>query len=230
MRIVCISDTHNQHRDLNIPKGDVLIHAGDATYQGLSHEVEDFLNWFACQPHPFKILVAGNHDWLFQRHPMMARQLLDAHMGVITYLQDSGCEIGGLKVWGSPWQPAFCDWAFNLPRKGQALREVWNRIPMDTDVLVTHGPAYGILDQVMHMPAGGWDSTLGEPDHLGCEELRIRIRTVKPRLHVFGHIHGGHGIHKDRWTTQVNASICDEGYRPVNAPVVLSLLKPKRRQ
>jgi predicted phosphodiesterase len=192
MKIVCVSDTHNQHRGLEIPEGDVLIHAGDATYQGLSHEVEDFLAWFASQPHPFKILIAGNHDWLFQRHP------------------------------------AFCDWAFNLARKGRALREAWNRIPMDTDILVTHGPAYGILDQVAPEPPGGWHPDAIQPEHLGCEELLIRVRTIKPRLHVCGHIHGGYGIRKDKETTHVNASICDEGYRPVNAPIVLDLKNPKR--
>lgn len=147
MRLVCISDTHNTHKTLNIPRGDILIHAGDATGQGTSLEVNRFLAWFSTRPHRHKILVAGNHDWLFQHDPDGAAQLLRANPG-ITYLQDSGVEIEGVKFWGSPWQPWFCDWAFNLPRNGPALRQVWNKIPLDTEVLITHGPPRGMLDQV----------------------------------------------------------------------------------
>jgi Icc-related predicted phosphoesterase len=121
----------------------------------------------------------------------------------------------------------FMSWAFNLPR-GRMLRDKWNLIPIDTDILVTHGPPLGILDQVLPVPTGGWDPDRGQPEHLGCEEMLIRVRTVRPKLHVFGHIHGGYGIHKDQGTTHVNASICDEDYRPVNVPVVLDLRKPRR--
>lgn len=213
MRLVCISDTHNAHRTLNLPGGDVLIHAGDATGQGLSLELERFLAWFAAQPHQHKILVAGNHDWLFQRHPDMAAQLLAAHPG-ITYLQDAGVEIEGVKFWGSPWQPWFCDWAFNLPRKGPALREVWNKIPLDTEVLITHGPPRGVLDQVH----GG--------SHLGCEELKIRLAVVRPRIHVFGHIHDSYGVARSKVTSYVNACNCDEEYRTTHQPIVLDL-RPK---
>lgn len=210
MRLVCISDTHNTHKTLHLPDGDVLIHAGDATGQGLSLEVERFLAWFASQAHPHKILVAGNHDWLFQRHPDMAAQLLAAHPG-ITYLQDSGVEIEGIRFWGSPWQPWFCDWAFNLPRKGAAIREVWNRIPLGTDVLITHGPPWGVLDQVHGGP------------HLGCEELKIRLVAVQPRVHVFGHIHDSYGVAQSKVTTYVNACSCDEEYRASHQPIVLDL-------
>lgn len=210
MRLVCISDTHMTHKAMTIPDGDVLIHAGDATSQGLSLEVQHFLEWFAAQPHPHKILIAGNHDWLFQRHPEMSAQLLAAHPG-ITYLEDSGVEIEGVRFWGSPWQPWFLDWAFNLPRKGEALRETWNRVPMDTDVLITHGPPHGVLDQVHGGP------------HLGCEELRIRLASVRPRLHIFGHIHDSYGVAKSRRTTYVNACSCDEDYRPTLRPIVLDL-------
>lgn len=226
MKIVCISDTHNQHKRISVPAGDVLIHAGDGTGSGDFKEIAAFLCWLDSLPHPHKILVAGNHDWTFQRDPDIAGLLLKDHPG-ITYLQDSGCEINGFKVWGSPWQPMFMSWAFNLPR-GRMLREKWNLIPIDTDILVTHGPPLGILDQVLPVPTGGWDPDRGQPEHLGCEEMLIRVRTVKPKLHVFGHIHGGYGIHKDRGTTHVNASICDEDYRPINAPVVLDLRKPRR--
>lgn len=210
MRLVCISDTHNTHKALRLPEGDVLIHAGDATGQGLSTEVESFLAWFATQPHRHKILVAGNHDWLFQRHPGMAAQLLAVHPG-ITYLEDSGVEIEGVKFWGSPWQPWFCDWAFNLPRQGDALREVWNKVPVDTAVLITHGPPFGVLDQIHDGP------------HLGCEELKVRLAAVLPRVHVFGHIHHSYGVGRSKATVYVNACSCDEDYRPTHRPIVLDL-------
>ena len=210
MRLVCISDTHNTQKAMRLPEGDVLIHAGDATGQGLSLEVQRFLAWFESQPHPHKILIAGNHDWLFQRHPDMATQLLAAHPG-ITYLQDSGVEIEGVRFWGSPWQPWFCDWAFNLPRKGQALREVWNKIPLDTDALITHGPPHGVLDQVH------------SGEHLGCEELKIRLSAVKPRVHVFGHIHDSYGVARSKATTFINASTCTEEYRALNRPIVVDI-------
>ena len=210
MKLIIISDTHMTHRSLSLPTGDVLIHAGDATSTGTSDEVARFLAWFACQPHRHKIFVAGNHDWLFHRYPDMSDQLLAEHPG-ITYLQDSGTEIEGVKFWGSPWQPWFLDWAFNLPRRGPALREVWNKIPLGTDVLVTHGPPFGILDQVH----GG--------EHLGCEEMKIRLAVVKPRVHIFGHIHDGYGVAQSRTTTYANACTCTEAYRAWNRPIVLDL-------
>lgn len=217
MRLVCISDTHMAHRGFSLPDGDVLIHAGDATSSGVSGEVERFLDWLGSQPHPHKILIAGNHDWLFQRHPDMAAQLLAKYPG-ITYLQDSGVEIGGVKFWGSPWQPWFCDWAFNLPRKGQGLRNVWNLIPVDTDVLITHGPPHGILDQV----TGSLDFS-GQAEHLGCEELLTRLAAVKPRVHIFGHIHGSYGVARSRITTYINACTCTEQYRALNRPIAVDL-------
>lgn len=226
MKIVCISDTHNQHRTIPVPDGDLLIHAGDGTGSGELREIAAWLTWMEGLPHPHKILVAGNHDWLFQREPHLAKALLDDHPG-ITYLQDSGCVIGGFQVWGSPWQPMFMSWAFNLPR-GTMLREKWNQIPFDTDILVTHGPPLGILDTTVPEPQGGWPLDQEPPVHLGCDELLIRVRTVRPRLHVFGHIHGGYGIHKDRHTTYVNACICNESYHPLNAARVVNLRRARR--
>ncbi len=212
MRLVCISDTHMAHKGFSIPDGNVLIHAGDATSSGTPDEVDRFLGWLAAQPHPHKILIAGNHDWLFQRDPDLARLLLEKHQGRgIHYLEDSGMEIEDVRFWGSPWQPWFLDWAFNLPRRGDRLREVWNRIPLDTDVLITHGPPFGILDQVH----GG--------EHLGCEEMKIRLRAVKPRVHIFGHIHDGYGAAQSKVTTFINACTSTEAYQALNRPIVVDL-------
>lgn len=213
MRLVLVSDTHT-HRGFSLPDGDVLIHAGDATSNGTLPQVTQFLAWFSSQPHRHKIFIAGNHDWLFERETDFASMLLAEHPDLI-YLQDSGVEIDGVRFWGSPWQPAFCDWAFNLPRKGFRLREAWNKIPKDTDVLITHCPPFGVLDQVR----GG--------EHLGCEELNIRRAAVKPRVHIFGHIHDGYGVAFAGSRVLVNASICDEDYRAINRPVVVDISPEK---
>lgn len=204
MRLVCLSDTHNRHDDLDVPDGDVLLHAGDFTGRGTAAEVEAFGIFLAQLPHRHKVVVAGNHDFLFQQEPERARALL----GDVTYLQDSGTEVAGLSVWGSPWQPWFHDWAFNLPR-GSALAEKWALVPGGFDVLVTHGPPLGILDRT------------ARGERVGCEELlRARAR-IRPRLHLFGHIHEAYGVQEEAGILSVNACNCDLGYRAVHPVVVI---------
>ncbi len=154
MRLVCISDTHSQHDDIDlIPDGDVLIHAGDCLGRGSIFELEDFDYWLGELPHPTKILIAGNHDWCFQTRPNEARKLVTNAI----YLEDSGVTIGGLKFWGSPITPTFRNWAFNRDR-GPDIAKHWDLIPDDTDVLVTHGPPEGIFDTVIEKDfgLGGW--------------------------------------------------------------------------
>ncbi len=214
MRIVCISDTHNRNEEIVVPNGDVLIHSGDATTVGSVEQLRAFNRWFAVLPHKHKVFVAGNHDWLFEKDNDLARRLLDPS---IVYLQDSSAEIDGLKIYGSPWQPRFFDWAFNLNR-GYELAEKWSLIPDDIDVLITHGPPNGILDLV---PRKGWD------ENTGCEELRKRVEqiaaNVRLKLHVFGHIHCGYGVHDEFGVKFVNASTCDEQYNATQPPIVIDL-------
>lgn len=211
-RIVCISDTHLVHEQtrIEIPDGDILIHAGDATYRGSDWEVRKFLNWFSALPHKHKVFVAGNHDWMFESYPKQAATLLSEFPNVI-YLQDSIVELEGLKIWGSPWQPWFFDWAFNLQR-GADIKAKWDLIPEGIDVLITHGPPYGLGDKV---PSG---------ELVGCVDLLEALKRVKPKLHVCGHIHLGHGLYKTpEGVIVANASICDERYKGVNAPHVVDL-------
>lgn len=214
-RIVCISDTHNCNEKISVPDGDLLVHAGDATIKGTDKEVIDFLCWFAGLPHKHKVLIAGNHDWLFQTDNRFARSLIAETK--VTYLQDSSEEIAGLKFYGSPWQPRFYDWAFNLNR-GAEMAEKWEMIPDDTNILITHGPPNGILD-VVETRFGG--------SHEGCEELRKRVEDLgskgQLKLHVFGHIHGGYGVHDQFGLKFVNASTCDEEYHPTQSPIVIDL-------
>ncbi len=218
MRVVCLSDTHNRHGELEVPDGDVLLHAGDATLRGTREELVDFARWLGDQPHRHKLMTAGNHDFLFERSPLEARALI---RGAI-YLEDSGVELEGLSFWGSPWQPWFFDWAFNLPR-GAALREKWARIPPGTDVLMTHGPPHGIGDQVEGPVSRVLGALMSGGRHVGCEELRVAVERLRPRLHVFGHIHEGYGREQREGTEFVNASNCDRAYRAVQAPIVVDL-------
>lgn len=209
MRIVCISDTHSLHRQIEVPDGDLLIHAGDCLGVGTLDELEDLDHWFSELPHPHKILIAGNHDWCFQDEPAEARALVrHAH-----YLQDSPLELNGLKFWGSPWTPVFFNWAFNLTR-GEAIAERWARIPEDTDVLITHGPPAGILDRI--------DSPTGTV-RPGCEALAERVAQLAPTLHVFGHIHEDYGQQQIGGCRYVNASTCNGRYQPLNPPIVIDL-------
>ncbi|MBO6851774.1 MAG: metallophosphatase domain-containing protein [Marinobacter sp.] len=209
MRLVCISDTHSMHRQIDVPEGDILIHSGDCLGVGTLEELEDLDNWFAEQPHAHKILIAGNHDWCFQDEPQDARALVRHAY----YLQDTGLELAGLKFWGSPWTPLFFNWAFNLDR-GPAMAERWSRIPRDTDVLITHGPPAGILDTV---PAGNGFLSVG------CDDLADTVESLNLRLHIFGHIHEGFGQQQIGQCLYVNASTCTGAFKPLNPPIVIDL-------
>lgn len=207
MRIICISDTHLRH-NFEVPDGDLLIHAGDATISGTPSELIKFNAWFSAQTHKHKILIAGNHDWIFQKDFYNAKSLLSSN---ITYLQDEWTMVEGLKIFGSPWQPVFMDWAFNLPR--EELKKKWEHIPSEVDILITHGPPYGIRD---FSPFGNVN--------VGCRELRkMMFRKFTPKLHVFGHIHSSYGSIKLNDTWFYNSSICNEAYKAVNKPLVFTL-------
>lgn len=210
-KIVCLSDTHNCNEKIIVPDGDILIHAGDATIRGTEAEVEEFLRWYSALPHKHKIFVAGNHDWLYETNNRFAR-LLTANFNII-YLQDSFIEIEGLKIYGSPWQPRFFDWAFNLMR-GAELAEKWKLIPSDADILITHGPPFGILDEV---PRKYWI------ENTGCEELRKKVEEIRPKAHIFGHIHCGYGQIEKFGVKFINASNCDESYNPTQPPIVFEI-------
>lgn len=207
-RLVLLSDTHGLHDTLQVPDGDVLVHAGDLSSTGKPREIEAFARFLARQSHPHKVVIAGNHDFLFEREPEHAEALL---RGAATYLRDSEATAAGLRFWGSPWQPWFHDWAFNLPR-GAALAEKWALVPDGIDVLVTHGPPFGVLDRVTY---GGHS--------VGCEALLEALPRIAPRLHVFGHIHEAYGAVRRGETLHVNASICDLRYAPVNPPMVVDV-------
>lgn len=187
MEITFISDTHGLHDELKPMGGDLLIHAGDITEYGTEEEVEDFLKWFSVQPFKYKIFIAGNHDLFFEDCTSSKRKKITP-AGII-YLQNSGVEIEGLKIWGSPVTPYFLGMAFNA-REGKEIKKVWNKIPDGTNILITHGPPKGILD-----------------NGIGSEELLERINNIKPFIHVFGHVHEFNGIENRNETTFINAAL-----------------------
>jgi Icc-related predicted phosphoesterase len=201
MKIICISDTHNLHKDLKIPDGDILIHAGDMTCVGGIDEIKEFNQWLGTLPHRHKIVIAGNHDLYLESVPSMANVFITNAI----YLNDSGIEIEGLKIWGSPISPNYGDWAFNRER-GEAIRKHWEMIPEDTDILITHCPPFGILDWSDY--ASQCEHTTMAKKHEGCKDLLEIVRQkIKPRLHVFGHLHNAHGQVKIGETLFINASI-----------------------
>ncbi len=202
-RIIAISDTHGHHRSLDVPDGDVLVHAGDLTNHGELEQIEDFNTFLNELPHEHKIVIAGNHDFCFERHPKEAAALLTN----CVYLKDEAVEARGIKFYGSPWQPWFFDWAFNLQR-GPEIKKKWDLIPKDTDVLITHGP-----------PLGFGDTTV-RGEQVGCRDLLDAVIRIRPALHVFGHIHEAYGQWSNEHTHFVNPTSCDLQYRPINKPIV----------
>jgi len=207
VKIVFLSDTHNRHNYVDVPDGDVVCHCGDVSMRGSEDEVASFLYWYSNLPHKNKLFIAGNHDFLFEKAPMVSGALLSEYPEV-TYLRDSLAEIDGVKFWGSPWQPRFFDWAFNVDR-GEAIRAKWDAVP-SCDVLLTHGPPQGVLDRV-----GG--------DYVGCEELLASIPRIRPKVHAFGHIHENHGIIEEAGVKFVNCALLDERYKICAEPIVLEI-------
>jgi len=206
MRVVCISDTHGKHEELVIPDGDMFIHCGDFTQLGRVHEISAFNYWLASLKHTHKIIIAGNHEKLFETNNRLARSLITN----ATYLENSGVEIEGRRLWGSPVTPYFFNWAFNISR-GEMIQRVWNDIPDNLDVLITHGPPHTILDTVK----GG--------AVVGCEELLRKVKGLNIKRHVFGHIHEGYGHTKRYGTEFMNASSLDHKYQVINKPWVFDI-------
>lgn len=219
MRIVAFADTHQFHDELQVPDGDVVICAGDVCRGGEREELDLFLHWFTALPHRHKLFIAGNHDRCLEladeRDDVVA-----AHASIVL-LEDSGVVIDGVSFWGSPWTPMFMDWSFMLPR-GPALAEKWARIPGGVEVLVTHGPPKRILDDVtayrsLPLHDDGDDTAEDDDDDhfVGCADLRARVRVVKPRLHLFGHIHSQRGTVDDDGVRFVNCTTNECDFPPV---------------
>lgn len=210
-RFCLISDTHNQHKklDLNLEGVDFLIHTGDATSVGKENEVRKFNKWIGSLgiDKEHVIFTAGNHDFLMEKY---CKSMIDEICTNFTYLDQQVYECDGVKFYGAPHTPYFGGWAFNVPR-GEELARIWARIPDDTDVLLTHGPPISILDQNMH----------GE--HCGCQDLFNRTKELNLKIHAFGHIHHSHGTKEIDGTLYVNASMLDDYYENSFQPIYIDM-------
>ena len=203
-RFVLISDTHNTEPPL--PKGEVLIHAGDLTGNGGRKQTEAAMRWIGEQAQKFEwvVFVGGNHDWFVyhlsrEMGANAVREFVRPYGENIIYLENELATVAGANIYGSPVQPTFCDWAWNY-RRGAEIRKVWDKIPLNVDMLITHGPPFQVLDWV-------------GKQRVGCEDLRAALDRVKPKVHVFGHIHAAHG--KAKAFTHYKTAKCE-----ISCPVV----------
>lgn len=212
MRLVCISDTHGDHEGLDLPEGDVLIHAGDMTAHGRKSETQEFMKWLGSRRFEHVVCIAGNHDAFMEEEPLFTEQF--ASENKVFLLNDSALEIDGVTFWGSPITPRFHDWSF-MRDPGEPIEAHWNLIPDTTEVLVTHGPPYGILDQV--------ERPDGRKEHTGCPSLLTRVESIKPKVHIFGHIHECYGNLQQGGIVYHNVCTMNQHYRRSHAPVVIDL-------
>ncbi|KAF9476758.1 Metallo-dependent phosphatase [Pholiota conissans] len=188
IRVVCVSDTHNRHDELPpVPAGDILIHSGDLTVSGTPQELRSVLQWLSDHPHPYKIFIAGNHDKALDATPEALSTLLTDFPSLI-FLNESSTTLTihdrTLRIYGSPLTPTHGSWPFQYPRTTPNAGN-WTQIPVDTDILITHGPA------ALHGD-GLW--------RRGCTALLDALWKIRPRLHVFGHIHDARGIENVAWS------------------------------
>lgn len=209
-KIVSVSDTHGLHHNLKLPPGDILIHAGDFSSMGKLQEVMNFMNWFENQPYKHKIFIGGNHDFLLQEDPQLFQGLLEG-FSTIVYLQEETIEIDGLKIYGTPWVKNYYSWAFM--EEEDRLEMKYARIPKDTDVLIVHGPPYGILDK----------NNKGE--HCGSMALLncFQKKEIEPKICIFGHIHHSAGIKHQFNTTFINTAVLDDEYKLSFKPKVIEI-------
>lgn len=197
MIILHLSDTHGAHHRLReLPYADVVVHSGDFCMVGEEREALDFLNWFCDLPYRHKIFICGNHDVC----------LYDANVNGLAdnvyHLNNSGVEIDGIKFYGVPL-PSLDDGSMRMARNYAA-------IPEDTDILVTHSPAYGIFD---------FDSGV----NYGSKELLESVVRIYPIAHLFGHIHLQHGIMKQNGIIFSNGAIMNDDYSKLNKPNTIGI-------
>jgi predicted phosphohydrolase len=208
LTIVCLSDTHELHRELEVPNGDILIHAGDFTmFSKSAAAILDFNDWLGELPHRSKILIPGNHEFFLEADPSRRNLISNAIV-----LINEGVEVAGLKIWGSPTTPLLGA-AFGVGSPADRTR-LYAAIPNDVDILVTHGPPYGILDR-----------SPGALHHAGCPQLLEAVTWLKPQLHIFGHVHGAHGTVSTEDTLYVNAALLGPDGDLDASPIVLRLPK-----
>ncbi len=210
-----ISDTHTRHQEISLKGGDILVHCGDFMTSGDDiYELISFLDWFEKQEYKHKIFIAGNHEKIFHSSPEIIKLVLTEYPDIV-YLEDSSIRLDNINFYGTPWTPKFGSWAFMLDDNLHG-EEIFSRIPKKTDVLISHGPAFGSLDIAK-----------GEVKHLGSEALAARVKKVKPKIHACGHIHSGAGIIEDysNGNLKINASNLNENYMYEYEPIEVEFVR-----
>lgn len=206
VRLACISDTHQMERELELPDGDILLHAGDFTmFSRSARAIFDFSEWLDELPYAHKIVVPGNHEFFLEADPSR-RNLISTAIVLI----NEGIEVMGLKIWGTPTTPLEGG-AFGVSSPAKRAK-IYSEIPDDVDILISHGPPFGILDRAP-------DS----PHHAGCLELLKAVTRVKPRLHLFGHAHMAYGVMDTENTLYVNAALMGLDGDLSKAPISLRM-------
>ena len=212
IKIVCISDTHLQVTDsFYLPEADILIHTGDFCSSGKLEDFIKYCSWLEKFKYKYsKILqIAGNHDWIAEKNESLLRDEFFSRFGEkLVYLKDEAFRFKGINFYGTPMQPIFQNWAFN--RSEKELENYFSKIPESTDILLTHCPPYEILDKVFYRGI-----------NVGSISLLNKVKEVKPKVHIFGHIHECYGSVKREGTLFINASICDLEYQANNKPIML---------
>lgn len=211
MKITCISDTHGYHNNVKIDPTEVLLFAGDAMTSGYGlNQLTSFLDWFQMQPAAYRIMIAGNHCRWIENNPEEFRELLKKYPDII-YLEDESVTINGYKIYGTPHSKIFYNWAFN--RTEDELDSLFSNIPEDTDILLSHAPQFGVLDNLV------------DGENVGERTLKEKLKKLyKLKLHVFGHIHNAFGMVKPHGRhISVNASQVDERYDCVNFPIIVNI-------
>jgi len=211
MKILALSDTHKKHEYIKLEESDILLHAGDYSSSRFTMKKDfiNFIKWFEKQPAKYKIFISGNHDFMTYKNKEESLKIIK-DSGLI-YLEDNSIVIDGLKIHGSPWTPPFYNWAYM--EEENYLFELYEKtIDNDIDILLTHGPAYGILDKVQ------------QGEHVGSKALKTKIKDLKNlKLHIFGHIHESYGHEKfgnidfyNVSSVKLNYQLRDSYYKVIN--------------
>lgn len=218
MRIVGISDTHNRHEDIEIPECDLFIHSGDWSSRGGYEQTEAFAKWLHKQPARYIVVVPGNHERQFEKSLPISRAWILDHCPRAHILIDEGIEIEGFKIWGSPVTPLYgTDWAWNR-WSGEDIDKHWQMIPLDTQLLITHGPPANILDIVYYVDG------VTPKGRAGCHSLYNKVMQLDKLLHhMFGHIHCDHGHLEHCGKHFWNMAICDYMNTPTNPVTVIEI-------
>jgi Icc-related predicted phosphoesterase len=227
VKIAIISDVHCKQKQVIVPECDLLISCGDYSFLGEAHVVKNYHKWLNKQPAKHIISIQGNHEKWVEKNYAEAKEIAIKACPRVHFIQDESVVIEGLNVYGNAYTPYFFNWAWNAGRDiveashtfKPFIGDIWAKIPENTDILVTHGPPLGILDEVA-------DYNSGRIISVGCRELLKKINQLPNlKLNCFGHLHlrGGMLYQRDDGKIFVNASVCDEQYKPVNKPVVVNL-------